>query len=403
MNTLFKALPRQRPIQSHEIFLPDGRLRVEVFMRAFARVDPKSTPGYPYMHISTNAQLDLVDLYRETNKLLSMWRTVDKPTDTITAINSGYAMPAHVFVKSEPTKMEKKARLIYGTSIIMNVIGRILFGDYLDSIVRMWDVAAHKVGLDFNTDDGLKRFLSFYRKLYKDTHGLLVSDDVQGWEYQSREWMHAIFHEALRYHMDVQLMWLYEAYEHAEKMQAFVTSDGDINIPPFFIMLSGKILTHFENSMERAALALMDAYLAGNITLDELKNSTLTLTSTNGDDCLGPVGNLEPAQLYSSLLGFVHTDIIACTEDFFVTCSQIFRVTAGKLGRCPDSTAKSLYNLLATNDAGACMDIMHYLETHQAYPLICTMFMRMKKGLLSHVQDMANESKENKRSRTEGC
>lgn len=369
MDRVFSQRPPPRTFKPSDVFGEDGNLRMSVFSRAFAHVNPTSTPGFPFLKVASNSMLNPMDVYTAVNDLIKKWTLFsDFTLDARELFLRGYAPPAHVFIKSEPTGESKIARLIYGVSVILNVIARIIFGDYLTSIATTWYTASHKVGLDFNTSSGLDKLRSFTRTLAASQKKLgcqLVSDDIQGWEYQCREWMHKAWHDsylksakATMFHKHLQ-----SVYAHIERNTLIMLSDGELYRLPFFIRLSGVVTTHLQNSDERSALADTDLCFEFNVVPEKLP---LITSMTNGDDCVRLKG---PRNDISTGLGFVHTDVREEDLDgVFNFCSQEFFTSEPGLLRRPGSLAKSVYNLISRKDVDDGFHaIMLYIMTHEKF------------------------------------
>lgn len=405
---------KYRGFYESELFSEDSFgslcLDYDVFLRAFGHIDGKSSPGFPFNDVSVNSEVNIGALYELVNRTLLLWKEGGMPDDPISAFEGGYTFPASCFVKSEPTKVEKVARLIYGTSIVMNVIARILFSDFLSQVTKTWDIASHKVGLDFNSADGLKRVTSFYDAIYENNSGELVSDDIQGWEYQVRDWMHVAFYEAFADYADCGCLnrRLILAYAKAERLTMVLTSDGILNKLPFHITLSGVVMTHFKNSLDRAALAYVDSILSGNLREEVLLDDQVYV-STNGDDCLANVKSFDV--LFSERIGFVHTDITQCTTTLFPYCSQEFFRPDDLccFQRRPDGLAKILYSILNTDDSFAIADMFLHISKHSASAAIVstwlsyTKFKRGDVGIMAcQSPSLANNAEENSEETSEG-
>lgn len=307
-----------------------------------------STPGFPYYMCSTNREVNILDLYKRVSDLLISWR--DNPL----VLNREYAMqyfseqrtvPVTAFPKGEATKIDKIVRLIFGGSLVMNVIERILFGDYLEAVKNTWRTNAHKVGMDFNTPEGCEEVMLCLENLYRKAKSrgkVLLSDDIQGWEWQDREWMHSAwvdsFKENCVLNLDAVGSSLYDSYAAASSMSPVVHDDGEVILTPDHIMTSGKLTTHLQNSDQRSALAMIDGK-----TSDPFDNIT------NGDDCLFICDKSDAIfrTFESSRYGFVHTDVQIENGREFHFSSQVFwRDTDGVARRRPDGLSKMVYNML---------------------------------------------------------
>lgn len=369
MDHLFAQRAPPSTFDMDDILL-DGNLRQNIFHRAVAQLNPTSTPGFPFFNISANSQLNMLDLYTEVNQLLKRWLAYEEGNDDPVAFFRAHlAPPAHVFIKSEPTRSDKVARLIYGVSVLTNVIARILFGDYLLSLTDSWYTASHKVGLDFSSPEGLELFRKSLVPMVKTSRASslkVISDDIQGWEYQVRSWMQEAWHasylkraQATSFHRKLQ-----NVYALVERNTLVRLSSGELIQPPFYFRMSGVVTTHIQNSDERAALAMLDLShefeLAPN--LEEL------YTVTNGDDCLRLSTNATSD--YSRTIGFVHTDrVVQDLQVMFNFCSQQFFYEDGALKRFPDTLVKTAFTLLSVDDYSdpSTLDVILHAYLHPKF------------------------------------
>jgi hypothetical protein len=298
---------------------------------------------------SKNADVDQCLLYECVNVYLKRLVAVDaaeiSQASKIELYKRCLAYPAHLFIKSEPTKTGKIARPIYGLSLIWNVFSRILFGDYLMQIRETWSSCEHKVGFDMYSDQGLRHFRQFVDNMF-DIAGsdyVVCSDDIQGWEYMSREWMHLSWHEAYlteanasTFHQDLQIK-----FALIETKLLVIDSDGYLHDSEMYHTFSGRVLTHLQNSDERSALAMLD----NNVDLDVVSNMT------NGDDCvllLSKTDSTSPSSLVSAKLGWKHTDEIFLIRNCIVFCSNMFFTTNdGSYIRCPENLSKTFFNAVS--------------------------------------------------------
>lgn len=382
MDIMFTQTEKPPTFEEADLFV-DGHLRRDVFYRASTHLNPSSTPGFPFFDVPSNDQLNLEELYVAVDGLLNNWLTADRDhvkelirkRDFVQLFKEGVVPVAHIFVKSEPTKKDKIARLIFGVSVLMNVIGRILFGDYLTNVKKSWSTAAHKVGMDFASESGLQQLGGFFKELAKTAELLgckVSSDDIQGWEYMGRTWAHTSYHRAYldaahatAFHRRVAGM-----YMAVETCQLFMLSDGQVVMLPFYITPSGKVLTHIQNSKERGALAMTDLCFELGITKPKEHPvlSKRPVCATNGDDCNRCMKGSAPS--WSSKLGFVHTDVFE--EDLltaFHFSSQLFYWQEnGTLQRRPDSLVKGAYNLLCSDESdSAFYDTLLYMVNHPGW------------------------------------
>lgn len=355
-----------------DVFDENGNLRQGIFDRACSHLNPKSSPGFPYSKYATNADVPRSELYMDVNDMLKRWLSAVMPDELnytneqkLWFFNNGLAPPAQIFVKSEPTKSDKIARIIYGLSSLMNVIARILFADYLQSVNETWGLCSHKVGMDMYTDAGLKTLHDNIQTIFHSVpDSEVISDDVQGWEYMDRPEFQVIWHEvymgcanATPFHRMLQT-----AYACVERAMLIVDSDSYVHSLPFYITFSGKVTTHLQNSDERAALAEVDY---------GTYKTNLQTTVTNGDDCLAARPRYSKPE-FSTSLGFIHTDEVVQTIQHLNFSSQHFITSqgSGKTVRIPDGVQKAVYNILCGPSDESYNGVMIHLQNFKGRPSI---------------------------------
>ncbi len=279
---------------------------------------------------------DLVNSY-----LLSLYEGVEEGLSAEVLSSRHLFYPANCFVKGEATKESKIARLIYGDSLPKLVASIILLGDYINRAPETWTTMPHKVGMDMYTDDGLRKIAKYFmnmdavaaspqatntpvirhhmEKLLRNTFEAayttdpedsmayccacpdhldceqgprvmaelfvrkmvdyaIVSDDIQGWEYQFRRFMHRSWYNSLirstKKPTTAFRKKMLTSHSNVEATQFIYFPDGRIVKPAFFIMTSGLLITHKCNSDTRAVLAACDTGLP------------MSTICTNGDDCV---------------------------------------------------------------------------------------------------------------------
>jgi len=405
MAKLFRQRPPPKTINFEDVFDPVTKnLRLDVFARALTHIDQTSTPGWPFIDYEENRDVPKNELYDFVNATLQKWNSyntgiadIKTGSDFIGVFTKvalqhtkawwmlqGYNWPAKVFVKGEATDEGKVARLIYGLSIVMNVISVILFGDYIRSLPDSWTSSSHKIGMDFQTEEGLAKITMQYNELLQTALARNMSikaDDIQGWEYQGRNWMlvtwHSIYLTSIEKPSAFQLK-MSQMYCAMELRGLVIDSDGYIHDPPFYMVFSGKRTTHIENSDCRGALREVDA---GTVPL-VLHSLDIRVTGIeNGDDSLG----LNDTYEKSTNLGFVHTDEFTCTPLEFRFSSQVFFRTSTQddFKRKPEVYQKLLFNYLNTDDISAKFAIAYEFKHSELFPLFERMLL---KDLQSAVQ-----------------
>lgn len=363
MARLFAQRAPPKAYTEQELF-PGGHLCVELFYEALTQVNSDSNPGYPLVYLfKENRDVDIQLLYLLCDELLLKWKQGDlRFFESLTKtemFEMGLSYPSMCFVKGEPTDEAKIARLIYGVSLVMNIIGRVLTGSYLTDMSKTWRTAQHKVGMDFVSVEGLQDLMRSYQLIFKDYDGKVGANDVQGWEYQVRLWMSQSWYENYIKAGQIEGVHrhLLRCYFLFESRALMIDSDGFVHDPPFFFMRSGKPGTHTENSDARAALADMV-----NGFFDAPPNVVPSIT--NGDDCNE---RIEDPSLYGKL-GFVITDEIETTFHRTNFCSQIIEEQDGVVTRYPDGLAKLLYSVIVKiKNVEAVSDVLMHCRQHPGF------------------------------------
>ena len=263
-----------------------------------------------------------------------------------------------MFVKSDPTSIEKIARLIFGLSLPMNVISLILFGDYLDLVKHTWADTYHKVGMDMITDEGKQKIFEATDRIFvtRDILNNLLgdnghptdlevsSDDIQGWEFQVRDWMMDSWYDTYITYLrrtygandgSIFQLDLIDTFRRIEKRTLLASSNGHLVKPEFYFMLSGKRNTHLGNSDMRQAL--QDTFSG----LTRVRNTGIT----NGDDCIGLTHRGVDTGMEA--LGFKVTDSEYQEKDCVRFSSQYFVRYQDRICRFPESLAKSAFKILS--------------------------------------------------------
>lgn len=385
----------------------------EGFEDALYYIKKTGNPGLPFVGegIVENQHVDL-DLLE--NLVLTM--LILASIGSTPCICCGSFYPPLTFVKSEPTKKDKVARIIYGVSLVYNVFCRLLFGEMLEMASYDYSETCHKVGMDFNTQEGLQRFFDAYHSMYDiaEIMGLKIkSNDIRGWEYSVKPEMNKIWHacrieaayvthsndvtprytrDTMRYHLVVNRFCI--AYESS---RIVCHSNGKLSFSKNYVQWSGKPSTHLENSDQRAALAMvangfMECYeliekprvvetpfglcffsnirqlevVHRGIEYDELVYWGSPLAATNGDDCL-EIYSEESDKWYKEN-GFTITDDRVMDYDVVYFCSQklVYDNEEIQHYHVPDGIAKILYNLFAATDPAAVNGILYHLRYHPA-------------------------------------
>lgn len=391
MYELFEEMPATHDFSARHFLDDDGNLKMDIFEMMWRDVNKDSSPGFGFAE-ETNREVGMTKAYEFFNEFLKRWLSTDHASlvSKLSALSTreekaqylfdaGLAPPATCFVKGESTKEEKIARLIYGVSLLMNLMGVLIFQSFLAKLVDNWDTHPHKVGLDFTSQDGLQKITKFFDKMFDHIKPLgkryhVVSDDIQGWEYQVRSWMSATFHASYRDYLDTKegtfLTDLSLLYDTISQYTLIIDSDCFVHCTPFYIRLSGEKTTHSQNCFERISLSAIDTTTA-----------KANYSTANGDDNI--YSKLRSTEHYpSENIGFVHTDTVEQTRLNINFCSQRFYRDSRRdvFKRAPDGVAKMFYNYLATDEPEAHAGI----ETHLNF---------VQKSAFSTVYDMVKHLK----------
>lgn len=368
MRVIFKSRPAPITFDWHDLLDDEGIVHGDVLKRALNTLQGSSSPGYPYCYeYATNRDVihDFeairivvsVAIYAlRTCKIQEIAASSKSPpyidSDKINPLLEYGIYPPHVFVKDEPTKQDKKARLIYGLPVIMNIISRLIFGDYLNYTKQTWETNPHKVGMNMYTEEGLAKLSDSTLQLRQMG---IVSTDVSGWEYavkpqMAQAWDNiyletakaTAFHESLVRGL------------HAYSYMPLAFSDGKIEQPYHYFRKSGELRTHLMNSDERAALVGL------------VRGDSKPLCITNGDDCCEvPNMSIDAMRKRYEDLGFLITDVVQSPVEQLQFCSQLFTFTEVP-SRRPLSLAKALASCVTANEDGI-RDSLLFLEEHPKY------------------------------------
>lgn len=383
-------------------------LKMEIFERALTHIKPDSSPGYPFEE-AQNAHVDPSRLYELVNKMM-LYLCSDTPMPKTTeekleAMLNGHLFPNTAFTKGEPTDTNKIARNIYGDSLVMNVIARILFGGFLMTLGETYEWSVHKVGFDFVSEAGIRRFFNSCKSTFRGSH--IYSDDIQGWEYMQRWWfLHLFCMSYAEVSLDnhpfcpdpediVDWFNLYERFAQVYDHKLVIDSDGYVHELPFFILFSGIVLTHILNSVSRGALAKLDrVHVEG---LLHTARSYLTIYAsvvapremTNGDDCAFSPSNLEYPDIGlwpTSQLGFVHTDVqVSRNEEGAELEFSSQRIVLGESSIYiePSSLHKTFYNAcraITLENQVSYDGVMSYLARSPHFSVIQAACEKLRRG-----------------------
>lgn len=371
----------------------------EIIIRAFHQIDPRSSPGFPFERCSQNSDVNLSELCQHVQHawgilmdegfdgLFSFDPEEPNTDDYVSKVKElyerGLVYPASVFVKGEPTSKAKEARLIYGNSLVLNVVSHILFGDVVNQLPCTQEEGFHSIGLDFLSPAGVEAF-AHKMTVNIDPGSYVVSDDVQGWEYMVRFFMWLAFclsfigmvmkHLPESQPRRSKLISLYRNWAKFTATRLVVLSDGRLVVLPRFTTLSGIFETHYFNSEARSTLAQLDADYAERMLSVVRKKRT---TDSNGDDNVTPFPvYVDPKEwgLFSKSLGFKHTDVLVdrwvpggriefCSQD--IVLQSVDELGNYHITMTPHGVTKSTYNLcdaVLHKDFNALVDLITHFS-----------------------------------------
>lgn len=243
---------------------------------------PESTPGTPWSALAKDNE-SLIDGYEDVvievlhDRLqrLAAARFGPKETRRQQIIRAGLADLVRLFVKQEPHKISKldtgRYRLICAVSLPDSIIERVLYQARAKFEIAYWQSHPSKPGMGAS-DEALSSLRESLEEILKE--GVLVDTDVSGWDWQQKWWMAycSVFVAAIL--MEVKPTSVYMSLLMNREMVAlfpvFSSSSGQLyELTSACIMLSGRFVTSFFNSMRRVFLAS----LAGTVAI------------AMGDDC----------------------------------------------------------------------------------------------------------------------
>lgn len=340
-------------------------LRRAVFDWAERRVKTSSTPGYPLAYeFAVNGEVDSEMLYRLVCYQFNLWFGAE----ICSALNSepldlfeiGYTNLNTIFVKSEYTKIDKIARLICGSDLVKLIISQVLFGEMIAEVPENYGKDSNQIGLDFNTDVGIRNFFSNIEPLFQvaEKFGVrVVGSDIQGNEYVTKDFQIESWYTnyAEIATDDPELKHLYRAFMVAELKSLDATTHGVLYQRPYVNLNTGILLTHKINCNNRAALSrsinieyVREVFPAVSKAYEETIKTKIP-DITNGDDC-GEVTFMDNKEFIDRYArrGFKVTDVQENTRTRVAFSSQLFlRHTDGSVSRRPESILKSVLNIIS--------------------------------------------------------
>ncbi|APG75972.1 hypothetical protein 2 [Hubei sobemo-like virus 22] len=127
--------------------IPDDFLSREHYLRTLARLDLRSSPGYPYM-LSAPTNRDWFRVSKDgtwdTGRVDQMWKIVQGK------LAGQGADPIRIFIKPEPHKRKKieegRFRIISSVSVADQIVDHMLFAECNDALINNWQFVPNKAG-----------------------------------------------------------------------------------------------------------------------------------------------------------------------------------------------------------------------------------------------------------------
>lgn len=261
------------------------------------------------------------------------------------AVRDHLSDPVRVFVKQEPHKLAKiqqgRFRLISSVSLLDSLIERILYQRRAKFEIANWDSIPSKPGMG-STDENVSVLAKEMSDILRE-HGVLLDDDVAGWDWQVKWWLFVatliVNMTTMRVRWDSDYGNALRSREVAACYPVLSDSAGSLYELEEPLMCSGRFVTSFKNSTGRATLGT----LAG------------TKPMCMGDDCNeGPLkGRDDVANVLSryAALGYPER-IFETTQNFrlegAIFCSLRFYFKPnGEVSAEPVRWIRSLYRLVS--------------------------------------------------------
>jgi hypothetical protein len=161
---------------------------------AMQKLDPKSSPGYPYMRLGrTNG--DVLAAYSSliedlaVRRLKDLWEADLEELAELSAqdlVDCGYCDPIRVFVKNELHGKIKVAqgrmRLIMSVSVVDQLVERVLNGAQNNCEISKWEDIPSKPGMGLG-DEGLLTLQANFKAMQNP-----LSSDISGFDWSVSAW-----------------------------------------------------------------------------------------------------------------------------------------------------------------------------------------------------------------------
>lgn len=263
----------------------------------------------------------------------------------VEAVRNNLCDPVRVFVKQEPHKLskllQKRFRLISSVSLVDSLEERVLYQRRTKFEIANWDSIPSKPGMG-STDQNIGVLAREMSSILEE-HGVLMDDDVAGWDWQEKWYL--LMATLVVNMITMRVIWdsdygrAMRNREVAACYPVLADSAGTLYVLTQPVKCSGRFVTSFKNSTGRACLGV----LAG------------TRPMCMGDDCNeGPLkGKSDVPNVIRkyAALGY-SSKIFEVTENTTlegsIFCSLRFYIKKnGEISAEPVRWVRSLYRLVS--------------------------------------------------------
>jgi len=273
----------------------------------------------------------------------------------LSRVETNVASPVRVFIKNEPTRTNKKGRLINSYSVVDSILERIIsMKDFVDC-VPYWPCSFSTIGIDLTSRELVESMrCNFVSRSMQHGFRRMASSDLQGFEYciapmhfdvafmlrfkrYFNLWPHEI---ALGEVVNPLMKLLFVEHDLERRSKILVCSDGVVVHANISWMQSGRYETAQIDTFVRAFLPTLVWNLRG------LEKYVPAIA--NGDDCVESLPDEATQDIWVSeynWLGFVVTDFKESRGETLSFCSQT--IIPGS--HHPESILKSVIRLLSNS------------------------------------------------------
>lgn len=344
-------------------FYPDDKFRFpltlpiddDLWFEIVRSVKRSASPGVPYLNeYKTNG--DFLDVSEEEirsivdERLLNRLNYDFSKYDTLNSeerfeeakrvIDLGLIDPVRLFVKNEPTKTNKEARIINSVSLVDSVCQRVTTLRRASKWISFWLNGVSSAGIQLKDQEAM---VDFRKKTAEFLGDDVENSDIQGFEYSFGKACHKMALDIETYmacgetnprELTTEIKLLRAEYFLSTLPRIVVTSDGSVFEVDQVWLQSGKFTTSFAGTHVRSALVSVAASLDSEVSI-------LVPAKSNGDDCLNSfVGDLAKNYLR---IGYKVTDnFVSHGSQPWSFCSHFIT----EKSHYPESYTKTLLSLL---------------------------------------------------------